>query len=233
MFHTWILLRMRLTELFADTRIIVATQRFFREYPKFAKKYTNFRNNLRDFLLFRQSAGPTQQFNSKDTMLTGPSWKGLHVRHCHLVHGKAMVLYQLGRIEAGDTLNMLTIEEHDGVEGRNVARLIHYVQSLSPEDFMKFDVPADTQPTEPEPEHALDKAQIKDLMSLFLLLVHNPDDREVLVDAAKGRFDDFLEWARMTLGFDDTSQDKAIINALGGNAMLAKRAGLWIEKVSV
>lgn len=223
---------MFLIELFAEHRVIVATQRFIRDYPKFAKKYTNFRNNLRDFLTFRQSAGPTEQFNSKDTMLTGPSWKGLHVRHCHLVHGKAMVIYQLGRIQASDSLKMLSIEEHDGVEGKNVARLIQYVQSLSPEDFLKFDVPADVQP-EPEPEHALDKAQVKDLMSLFLLLVHNPDDREVLVSAAKGQFNDFLEWARMTLGFDGTGQDKAIINSLGGKAMLAKRAGLWIEKVSV
>lgn len=219
---------MRLTELFeADQplRQIVATPRFFKEYPKFVKKYKSFRSNLRDFLLFRQDARVDQPYNSKDATLTGSIWRGqgLNLRRVHLIHGKALVIYNI----AAHEIRLVIIGEHDDIEGSSINRLVTYAKTLSPEDFSKFPIPAENVAAP-----ALDQQQTNELGSLIRSLINNPKDRYVIAKVAKGDIEDFMDWARLTLDFTDDSKDVAIINAFGGKEKLMKQAASWLTKSS-
>jgi hypothetical protein len=221
---------MNIIDLFEDinTRRIVATTRFFKEYPKFVKKYSAFNANLRDFLLFRQSAPREQLYNSKDGMMTGPNWKGIPTRRCHIVHGKAIVLYQLT-----DAVKLLIIGEHDDLEGGStISSLQRYIATLSPNDYDDFPIPNTDAPKKKLDVEPLDADQEKEIKSLFLMLVGHPTDRAVIERLAKNDIAGFMDWARLTLGVDDDSQDKAIIKSLGGRDIMMKRAKLWLEKTA-
>jgi mRNA-degrading endonuclease YafQ of YafQ-DinJ toxin-antitoxin module len=213
---------MNLSELFEEDgqkRLVVATQRFFKEYPKFAKKYTSFKNNLKDFLLFRETARVEEPYGNKDAKLAGNIWRDsrLNLRRVHLIHGKAIVIYGIT-----NEIRLVMIGEHDDIEGTAVNKLVAYARSLTPEDYAIFEIP-DDEPEAPA-QDVLNKQQAYDLKSVFLLLSRSPDDRRVLQDAANGKIDDFMDWARMTLDFDDDSHDQAIMATLGGRGMLMKNA---------
>src|SRR5690242_18642816 len=88
-------------------KVVVASRRFQREYPQFLRKYTDLETNFRDFLVFRADARPDQSFNSKDGRLSGTKF-----HRCHLVHGKAILVYQLH----GSEIRLIALDDHNMVE---------------------------------------------------------------------------------------------------------------------
>ncbi len=84
---------------------LVATRRFLREADAFGRKYAGFEAGLRAFCRFRATASPWEAFNGKDGRMGGPL---SYLRRCHLVHGKALVLYAI----VGQTVRLIPVAEH-------------------------------------------------------------------------------------------------------------------------
>lgn len=124
--------------------MIVASRRFQRDYQSYLRKYGDLESIFREFLDFRVTARPDQSFSSKDGRMVDSKF-----RRCHLVHGKAILIYQLYASE----LRLVAIEEHNAFENGSHAPIRRYAKSLVPSDYYQFDVnnPFPVKPTEPEP----------------------------------------------------------------------------------
>ncbi len=107
---------------------LVVTRRFPRDVQAFGRKYAAFDGALRAFCRFRVAASPSDPFNGKDGRMAGPLTR---LRRCHLVHGKAIVLYAI----IGQTVRLIAVLEHDGIEGRAAHEVAAYVRSLGEGDF--------------------------------------------------------------------------------------------------
>lgn len=107
---------------------LVATRRFSREVEAFRRKYPAFGPALRAFGRFRAEAVPTEPFNTKDGRMAGSL---SHLRRCHLVHGKAVVIYAI----VGRVVRLIAAGDHDLVEGRAVAEVAAYARALGAGDF--------------------------------------------------------------------------------------------------
>jgi hypothetical protein len=213
---------MRLFEIAPTPRSVVATTPFISEYTAFAHKYPGLEAKLIQFLQFRQTARPDQPFNDKDSPMTDMGG----VRRCHLVHGKAILIYRVSR----DEIALLRLVEHDAYEGRGNNQLKRYVASLSANSLQPFSVSTTTPKPKPVAPVGLTSEQKEELVQLFKTLASgNPKDREVLLATASGDINEFLDFARIVLRFDDTSHDKAILQALGGRDMVVRFAKRWAE----
>ena len=100
---------------------------------------TILRSTLRDFLEYRATHRPDEAFGPKDGRMPGSKF-----RRCHLVHGKAILIYQLH----GSEIRLVTIDEHNAVEGSTNRLMLSYIKSLQPDDYYTFDV-NDPVPTKP------------------------------------------------------------------------------------
>lgn len=112
---------------------VMATQRFIKDKEDFERKYVDFDSNLDEFLQFRLKARPDEPYGSKDSRLQGGNFKGL--RRCHIVHGKALVLYEL----VGNEIRLIAVGPHDMVEGgAGAASLGTYARSLTADDYVRY-----------------------------------------------------------------------------------------------
>ena len=118
-------------------KIVLASKRFQRAYPEFLYKYHGLERTFRDFLTFRAKTRPDESFNAKDGRIGGTKfWR------CHLVHGKAILIYQL----VGSELRLVDLDDHNIVESGSNHIMRTYAKSLTPEDYYKFDVDAPGKP---------------------------------------------------------------------------------------
>lgn len=106
-------------------RIVLASRQFQKQYPTFREKYTDLERHFRDFLGFRQSHRPDEQFNANDDRLSGTK-----CNLCHLIHGKAIILYQL----FGTEIRLIAMGDMD-----ESAKARNYARSLGREHFYTFD----------------------------------------------------------------------------------------------
>lgn len=113
------------------SRIVLASRRFQKDYPDFLRKYTDLEPTFREFLQFRADHRPDEPFGSKDSRMTGSKF-----HRCHLIHGKAIVIYQLH----GREIRLVAMEEHNAVEGGTNRPIRRYADSLTQEDYYLFDV---------------------------------------------------------------------------------------------
>ncbi len=236
---------MRLFEVFGSGRspfqsvtensnqlVVKATDRFETDFSDFTKKYTAFTEKFRDFLKFRRTARPDQPYNIKDAPLA----HNLRLfRRCHIIHGKGIVIYQI----ASGEVRLAAIVEHNAVEGAQEGRQLgSYLQSLRETDYHNFSLrratetdrsekAGDAQDTKP-----LTASETDEILKLFMMLAQHEEDRSVLDKARLHDFDELLHWARAALNIDDNSRDKAIMLALGGAGLVAKRARLYLEKTA-
>lgn len=210
---------MRLFEIAPPLREVVAPSQFFSEIAAFAHKYPDLEAKLERFIQFRRAARPDQPFNDKDSPLT--HMQGY--RRCHLIYGKAILIYAIER----DRLILLRMVEHDALEGAGKTQLRRYLMSVSPNSLQAFVMPP---PMAPKPKFvALTSTQKQVILDLFKTLASHPKDRELLVAASQGDIEAFLTFARLFLEFDDTSHDKAILQALGGRDGLIRWAKRWAD----
>lgn len=107
---------------------LVATRRFLREAEAFRRKYDVFGEALGAFCRFRVGVPSNEPFNTKDGRMAGTL---SHLRRCHLVHGKAVVIYAT----AGRVVRLISLVEHDGIEGRAIPEMAAYVRALGADDF--------------------------------------------------------------------------------------------------
>lgn len=107
-------------------RIVTSSKRFSKDYENFCQKYSHVAKTLRDFIRFRLTARPDQPFNTKDSRLQS----GVNCSRCHLVLGKAILLYRIQKSE----IQLLAITEHDGIEYRTTSWLRDLIatQSFTP-----------------------------------------------------------------------------------------------------
>jgi hypothetical protein len=113
------------------SRTILASKRFRNQYPTYLKKYGDLETNFRDFLEFRCTHRPDEPFGTKDSRMTGTKF-----HRCHLIHGKAIVIYQ----PHGREIRLVAIEEHNAVEGGTNRQVRRYADSLTQDDYYLFDV---------------------------------------------------------------------------------------------
>jgi hypothetical protein len=113
------------------SRVVLASRRFQKDYLSFLRKYTDLEGNFREFLAWRQSHRPDESFGAKDGRMAGSKFS-----RCHLVHGKAVVIYQL----YGSEIRLIAIDEHNAVEGGTNRQVLDYSRSLNAEDYYMFDV---------------------------------------------------------------------------------------------
>jgi mRNA-degrading endonuclease YafQ of YafQ-DinJ toxin-antitoxin module len=131
---------MRFAELFesAAPLKIVATKRFIKDTQFYIRSTAGVLTTLRDFLNFKIHE-PKQSFGIKDTPFIGKNIKGRHLQHCHIVHGKVILLY---KIENG-YLELLDMLEHSAYDtDRGQGAIASYADSLRPSDFMPYTAPA-------------------------------------------------------------------------------------------
>lgn len=207
-------------------RDFVATTRFISNFQSFSHKYRDLEPKMRDFMEFRRMARPDQPYNAKDNQMVNDSVRGL--RRCHLVHGKALILYFITRNE----IQLLDVVEHNEIEGRNMIAMSRYIVSLTPQSFKPFSLPDQTSVSakaKPVIQKTLSNDQKEKLITVFKMMADQPSDRPILDSAARGDIADLIEWARYALDFQDNSHDNVIIQALGGRAAVAKWARIWID----
>lgn len=105
-------------------RVVLASRQFQRQYPAFRQKYTDLERHFRNFLGFRQNHRPDEPFNSSDGRIGGTK-----CNLCHLIHGKAIVMYQL----FGTEIRLIALGDMD-----ESAKARSYARSLGREDFFMF-----------------------------------------------------------------------------------------------
>ena len=125
------------------SRVVMASRRFPKEYTEFLKKYDDLKDSLRDFLTFRQTHLPNESFGSKDARLTSPASANSKLRRYHVVHGRAILIYQL----YGSEIRLIAMLEHDEFDSASKG-VINYHRSLQPDDYYTFN------PDEPVPAKA-------------------------------------------------------------------------------
>ena len=121
------------------TRLIMASRRFPKDYVEFLAKYSELEQNLRDFLDFRQTHLPNESYGSIDGRLSMAD----KLRRCHLMHGKAILIYQLH----GSEIRLITVSDHNVLEN-NAKTIINYHRSLQTDDFYTFNID-DPMPAKP------------------------------------------------------------------------------------
>ena len=120
-------------------KVVLASKRFQRAYPEFLLKYHSLETNFKEFLAFRAKTRPDESFNQKDSRISGTKfWR------CHLIHGKAILIYQL----VGSELRLVDLDDHKIVDGGTNYNMRNYAKSLTAEDYYKFDIDA---PRKPKP----------------------------------------------------------------------------------
>ena len=126
---------MQLDSSLSDTTQIlslVATRRFMRDEQSFSRKYPAFKDLLRDFCEFKTKSSRSESFNVKDGRLTAGMKR---LSRCHLIHGKAVLVYAF----ADATIQLITVTDHDGIEGKSAMDIVNYFRGLSESDFEPFD----------------------------------------------------------------------------------------------
>lgn len=154
---------------------VVASKRFPKDYLVFQRKYADLETNLREFLIFRREhRRPDETFGQKDGPLAGTK-----CRYCHLIHGRAILIYQLG----DNHLRLISMEEHKVVEtGSGRSRIRQYASAITPTDFLPFSInhprgkpmqnaaqeeeKATQDVTEPEPQITQQEPQVAEQIKL-------------------------------------------------------------------
>jgi hypothetical protein len=155
------------------TRRIFMTSAFQKDYSHF-KKYSgaNVPKILRDFLLFKQTTG-IKPIGPKDA----PMGHGIAAWHCHLVHGKVIVLYAVD-----DThIELYRILEHADYDSpKQTMALKKYVAHLHPSDFVEYILP----PEFSSKTITFSPEIFSEIEEMIYTLTQNTEDREILTQFA-------------------------------------------------
>jgi mRNA-degrading endonuclease YafQ of YafQ-DinJ toxin-antitoxin module len=170
--------------------VMITKRRFVKDYGEFSRKYSNLKDALLNFVRFRLNSRPDQPYNNKDSpMATAPGF-----RRCHLVHGKAILIY---RIE-GNELQLCAIVEHNSVEtGRELTVLGDYLEKLSPENFehaASFETAAQNNTDKPD---KLPANIVQDIKTVIWTLA--AEDKTVLVKALNGDMSELIEYFEIAI----------------------------------
>lgn len=188
---------MRFFEIATPRLQIVATRRFIKNASSYFRSFSGVEKAFREFVEFKNHS-PKEQFGIKDIPMTGNDLLK-NIMHCHLVHGKVIVLYRI----IDGVLWLYDIVEHSAFDTKTSARnLGAFIQSLNAGDFQPFEPPAPKkmrvqvgEPWELEARVALPPEQMQELDALFYEMVGQ--DRDIIDAAIRGEFRDIMEF--MTL----------------------------------
>lgn len=213
---------MFLVELFQASRTVVATPRLIQDLAGFCSKNPTIAGKLERFVAFRRLARADQPFSNKDE----PFQAAKGFRRCHLIHGRAILFYQLTSTE----LRLAALVDHDAMEGQPI---ITYLLGVPPDGYAPVDTLACGTPERSGPAKAgrrvqpadyrpLDPAQQQTLKDLLRSLVDY--DRRALYHASQGDLTEVILWCREALDWVDARNDATILAFLGGPAGLARKA---------
>ena len=194
---------MRFFEIASPRAKIVATKRFMKNAAVYLRGgYKGLDKVFRDFLEFK-SENPTTPYGVKDTPFGGGNKALQGIWHCHLIHGKVIVIYKA----VGSEVQLYDMVEHTAVEGgsKQTNSISDYIASLGSSDFTPVAVQDHSAPAALSADT---KRELDDLMYEMAA-----QDRDILLSAARGDFVDLMEFMR--LAAPDVSDD-AIIAAYGG-----------------
>lgn len=194
---------MRFYEIASPRLKLVATKRFVKNTAFYSRGgYPAFEKTLRQFLDFK-TQNPREPFNRKDSpFVAGSPLAGY--AHCHLVHGKVVVIYAVKDNE----LRLYDVTEHDTFEGKGMQTLRAYLRS------------ADLEPVgQSETKASLSAEQKAELDELFYEIA--AQEREVINDALKNDWSHLFDYIRMVID-EETAADEVIFAAYGGKNGMAK-----------
>lgn len=199
---------MRLFEVTAEPRKVVATKRFEKELAGYLKADPKIGQTLAAFLRFRETALPQQAFSKKDVAYTGGQYKGL--RHVHLSHGRVILTYDI----TGSEIRLISVHNHSQMDAAG-GSLHRYTQSVGDGDFSPFAFGKDDQAS----NHLTPEQKQAALDALYDFASH-PEDRKMMMLTAQGEHvEEMWEMIRVMV----EAEDAAVIQAFGGpNAFAAK-----------
>lgn len=181
--------------------VMITKKRFVKDYSDFSRKYSNLKDALLSFVKFRLVSRPDQPFNPKDSPMSSPLARGF--RRCHLVHGKAILIY---RIE-GNELQLCAIVEHNSVEnGKDLVTLGNFLEKLTPENFehaASFEVAAQA-----EKNHVakLPANIVQDIKTVIWTLA--AEDKNILLKVLNGDYAEFIEYIEIGVPDINMSQEE-------------------------
>jgi mRNA-degrading endonuclease YafQ of YafQ-DinJ toxin-antitoxin module len=192
---------MWLYEILAPVRTLSATERFRDTFKSFRQTYASIDKTLRDFIEFRLTHRSDEVYSAKDTPFTGGELRGF--RHIHLVHGRAILIYQITLEE----LRLCLVMDHSYSSKGGQSSLSSYLHSPSTSyDPMAFG----------KPVVSLSKAQLDNISELFFQ--YASQDRTGLKKAISGNLSDLMEFIRLVIKepWSDDEKDRATLAAYGG-----------------
>jgi mRNA-degrading endonuclease YafQ of YafQ-DinJ toxin-antitoxin module len=202
---------MRIDELIRGPRQVVATTRFNADLRQVLKTNPKAKKDLEKFIEFRKIHGPERHFAKKDYMLSNGDLAGFW--HWHLVFGRLILFYQM----TADQLQLIAITSHKMVDGIPPRSFTNWLQSLAPGSFEPFRMPDDG----PEPE--LTEDEKKSIIQLFWELASDRSDREYLIAASRGDWDEDIKDYILQMVDQPVSDDgkwALVITGFGGEDAL-------------
>jgi hypothetical protein len=203
---------MFLFEILKRDRTLAATSRFRETFKIFQTGYPELGKALFEFVKFRLANdipfGPKDRpFNNK---LRG-YW------HYHLIHGRAIVVYQINQHE----LKLFCVTDHSYTQPRGVDRLAGYLQQPNV-TFSEYNI---------DSKRTLSPAQVKDIRDLFFLLAA---DREARAHVKS--FADLLDYVRAVIDeptWSEREKDAAALAAFGGKDAMLKMLNTALRQTAI
>jgi hypothetical protein len=168
------------------------------------------RKGLDRFVEFRKTHRTDEAYNVKDGAYS-PSSPLKGIRHCHVVYGKVIIVYN----DVGNEVRLMRTITHAEQEGKFILSLAAYCRSLEAGDFVPFAV---------REQRTLEDGEIAEINDLILGMLTNDSDRAILEKASSGNFDEFMDFVRFYVENDMNDDDilKAIFLAFNGEDNLKR-----------
>lgn len=206
---------MRLHEITAFNRSVVATDRFRKDFKEYEKAYASvedFKRKLHEFLEYKVTAPSDRSAKRKDAKF---KYQLTTTWHWHIIFGAVVVIYDM----TNEFVRLMAVVDHKATEGKIAPGLVAYVLSLTDDDFTPYSVYGD------EPRLVLDIDTKNQINQYLYDMAANESDRELLVLARDGEWDDTLKQIMVDMfAAPDTDSDKweAIVAGFGGQAQFLK-----------
>jgi len=186
-------------------RSVVATRRFLKDLKPFLGNPEVIKT-LRDFLAFRKTAKPTEQFGKKDAPFTNDKMRGFW--HLHIVFGTIILIYQVTPAE----VRLIAIINHKLLDVKN-KNFPNWLESLTTEDFQPFDIDEISGHEEPE---GLSQDQKQAVRDELYSMASNTEERQMLDFALKRQNITGL-MPNFRFATDDDKLDPNVLLAAFGN----------------